>query len=452
MRTVGILRRAPADVSSHARLAPYRRLLGNRDYRSWFASSLGSSLGDWIGVFALQVLAVQLAEPGSRVALFGLSAVMLARLLPSLLFGPVAGVFADRYSRRRLMIGADVLRGVLFAAVAFVDGLWAVLALVFAIECLSVLYLSAKNAILPALVDEAQLAQANQLTLLVTYGPLPLGAALDGLLHALGGRLGIDDPTRAALLVTGSLFVVAAVLLRWMRDEQPPDARTGGDGDGRGDGGPVARLREGIAEVRDRPEIRALAVGVLAVFFAAGALIALGPEFVRSDLDRSEGDWYGLMTTVGFGLLIGIAAAPTVAERFGQARTVAIALVGASAGSLVVAVLPTFRLVQVVGFVLAAFAGTAFVGGFTTLHARTAHASRGRVFAAVYTGTRATLFAALAFAPLLAGAIGGPSVTVGGRTLQLSGIRLVLLAAGGTALLGTVASAVTLRRTGTRDR
>src|SRR5690606_40223387 len=55
-------------VTGGARPSAYRELLRNRGYRVWFLSSLASCLGDWTGLFALQVLVASLAEPGSRTA------------------------------------------------------------------------------------------------------------------------------------------------------------------------------------------------------------------------------------------------------------------------------------------------------------------------------------------------------------------------------------------------
>src|SRR3712207_4520186 len=67
------------DVSPSA----YRGLLRNHNYRLFFWSSLGASFGDWAGLFALQILVTTLAQ-GTRIALFSLGGIMMARLVPSL--------------------------------------------------------------------------------------------------------------------------------------------------------------------------------------------------------------------------------------------------------------------------------------------------------------------------------------------------------------------------------
>ena len=65
---------------------------------------------------------------------------MIARMLPAILFGPIAGALVDRVDRKQIMIIADVGRGVMYASMAFLGELWAIFLLSFAIECLSLLW------------------------------------------------------------------------------------------------------------------------------------------------------------------------------------------------------------------------------------------------------------------------------------------------------------------------
>lgn len=421
-----------------ASLDAYRSLLHNRDYRRWFWSSLGSSLGDWIGLFALQVVVVSIAEPGSRLALFGLGGIMLARLLPSVLFGPFAGVVSDRFDRKRVMVAADLSRCVLFVGIAFSRDLVVLFALTFVVESVSLLYLTAKNAALPYIVERDQLTEANQLTLLVTYGPLPFGAGAAALLSWLAGvldRMGwiSVDATTTALLVNAGTFLLAGALL--LRLRRVPRTRGGFRA------GPVEELREGLRFIRDRPIVRSLIVGVVGVFFGAGVVITLGPEFVRSELGRSEQDWYGLMTTVGSGLLAGILLVPSVTRRLPKARLFPVTLIATAAVALATAAAPTFAVTQAAGFALGVLAGFSFVVGYTLLHERTEDETRGKTFGAFYTGTRISMFAALALAPILAGAIGTWTVDVADATVTVSAIRTVVALGGLVALFSALSAA-----------
>lgn len=406
------------------RPSAYLSLLRNRSYRLWFASSLSSSLGDWTGFVALQALVVSLSTPGSRIGLFALGGVMMARVLPSLVIGPVAGVVADRYDRKRLMVTTDLLRSGLFVGIAFATDLTMLFALTFAVESLSLLYMSAKDATLPNLVRREHLVEANQLNLLVAYGTLPLGAVIATAVSLPLRALGFDPTAaaRGALLFDAATFLVAALLIARVR--LPAAGRRTGTSDSPG---VVAELKEGLRFIRDLPVIRALILGVTGVFFGAGVVVTLGPEFVRSSLGQESTDWFTLMTLVGIGLVCGIAVVPLLTRRLRRERLFPIALGVAGAIAAGIATLPSFPLTLAAGFLLGVAAGVSFVVGYTLLHEHTQEAVRSRTFAAFYTGTRLSLFLSLAVAPFLAGAIGRGTLILGNRVVSMSGVRITIL-------------------------
>jgi dTMP kinase len=429
-------------VSDGRSLSAYTGLLRNRNYRLWFFSGLGSSLGDWAGLFALQVLVLRLAEPGSRLALFGLGGIMMARLLPSVIFGPIAGVLADRYDRKRLMVTTDIARAVLFVGIAFSRDLVGLLTLTFLVECLSLLYIAAKDASLPKVVAREHLAEANQLNLMVTYGPLPFGAlaitAMTGLSRALDGAgVATIDPITLALMVNAATFLLGGLIISGLR--LPPHGRRGVAADE--DTSIMEEIREGLVFIRDLPLIRALILGVVGVFFGAGVIVSLGPEFVRGSLGRPGTDWPTLMTFVGGGVLAGLAIAAWIGKRFSKERLFPIFLILAATVATFTATLPSFDQTLVAGTVLGAMAGISAVLGYTLLHENTVDETRARTFAAFYMGTRVAMFAALGLAPFLAGVIGRFTIGAGGRFFTMSGVRITLLAGGLVAMFSAVQAA-----------
>lgn len=427
-------------VTSGAQIGAYGALLRNRNYRLWFVSSLLSSLGDWIGLFALQVLILSTAAPGSRFALFGLGAIMMARLLPSVFFGPVAGVLADRYDRKSLLVFTDLSRAALFFFIATSREFATLFILTFAVECLSLLYASAKDASLPVIVNRRHLTQANQLNLFVAYGLMPFGAVVATVMVPFAGLLedtgvGAIDPTTLALLVNAATFLLGGLLIARValpRQRQDADAEESE--------GVMAELRAGLRFIRGLPLVRALITGVTGVFFGAGVVVTLGPEFVRAELGRAEADWYGLMTMVGAGLLGGIALVPFVTARVRKEKLFPVALGLAAGLATVVAFLPSYQATQLVGLALGALAGLSIVIGYTMLHENTADDVRAKTFAAFYTATRASMFAALGLAPFLAGAIGTGTLILGGSRIAISGVRVTILLGGLIALYSAASS------------
>src|ERR671919_2598436 len=154
------------------RPATFRTLLRDPVFSRLYRAILVSSLGDWVGFVAVVALVTRIGGGGAG---FAVSGVMLARLLPSILFGPFAGVLVDRFDRKRLRVIADVVRGVGYATLPLVPHLPWIYGMSFLIECLSLLWTPARDAIIPNLVPRRQLSNANTIAFATAYATLPLG-------------------------------------------------------------------------------------------------------------------------------------------------------------------------------------------------------------------------------------------------------------------------------------
>ena len=115
----------PSQPSEREIVAPSERpsgllvLLKRRYFRRMWAVTTVSSLGDWLGVFALVQYVALLQKQNGQTgkAAFAVGGVLLFRVVPGLFFGPFAGVLADRFDRRRLMVTADIMRAGLVASI-----------------------------------------------------------------------------------------------------------------------------------------------------------------------------------------------------------------------------------------------------------------------------------------------------------------------------------------------
>ncbi|MBS3941729.1 MAG: dTMP kinase [Actinobacteria bacterium] len=434
---------APADGSPGG-VSPrvYAALFKNRDFRNLGLSTFASALGDWIGFLAILTLTEDILGT-TRAAAFAVSAVMAARVLPSMLLGPVAGVFVDRWDRKRLMIACDVGRGVVMALIPFSNEILTLLLATLVIEVMSSLFGPAKDAVFPTLVPRSQLVVANQLNLMVTYGTLPLAGVLFATLMGLAGPLSgvipylAERPVALPIWFNAVSFLASAPLIARLHAPAPA-GRAGGTT------GPSAweELREGFAFIGRHPIIRALIVGIMVASAAAGAVISTGQFFAR--VLRSGSSGFGiLVAVVGIGLVIGLVASAGLTTRVAPERLFAPGI-GIAGGALVVAALmPTLPLAAGPAMIMGVGAGVSFIVGYTILQSRADDRIRGRTFGAMNSGVRFSIFASTTAAPFLIGVIGRERAFEG---YTIGGVRITLMAAGLLALGGAVLTGRSLHR------
>jgi predicted MFS family arabinose efflux permease len=179
-------------------------LKANRNYRYlWFAQVV-SLLGDWFSTVAVVTLVARYA--GTAEALSGL---FIFRLAPMILVGPFAGVLADRFNRRNLMMGADLARAVTalgFLLVSSASTLWLVYVLTLIQFSLGTLFDPARSALIPSLTSAEERVTANALGSMTWSSMVAIGASLGGLTSGLWG-------VQTAFVIDSLSFVGSALLV-----------------------------------------------------------------------------------------------------------------------------------------------------------------------------------------------------------------------------------------------
>jgi MFS family permease len=183
----------------------YRELLkSNRNFRSLWTGQMISELGSWFSFIA--ELGLVRAMSGSALTT---TALLVARLLPFLLVAPMAGVFADRRSRKQIMIATDLLRAVvalMFIVAGLMGSAWLVIVCSALNASLSMFFEAAKNASIANLVTPRELLTANVLMFSTRFLQYTLGSALGGLTAA---QFGYDT----AFVVNSLSFVGSALFI-----------------------------------------------------------------------------------------------------------------------------------------------------------------------------------------------------------------------------------------------
>ncbi len=398
-----------------------------------------SSLGDWLGLLATTAMAQQLSGDNYAKANFAIAGVFIARLVPSVFLGPLAGVIADRFDRRRLMIVTDIFRAAFYISIPIVGNFIWLYGATILVECLTLFWSPAKEASVPNLVPKEKLESANQVSLLAAYGTAPIAAALFSLLALINGVLASAFPFFKGNSIDLALYINAASFAfgawtAWGLHEIPKGAAS----KTAGDAGVAKSLLEGWRFVSKSKIVSGLIVGMVGAFIAAGAVIGLARTFV-GDLGGGDAAYGMLFGSVFTGLALGIAFGPKIFAQFSRRRLFGAALTIAGLFLVLLAAIPNLVLAVFIVVLLGSFSGLCWVTGFTMLGMEVADEVRGRTFAFMQSLIRVTLVAVLAISPLIAAAVGQHTFKFQNTQISYNGAAITILIAGLIAsLIGAV--------------
>jgi len=401
-----------------------RAVLAIKPFRDlWLCLGL-SSLGDWLGLLATIAMARRFGEESSYAAAnLTVAGLLVLRLAPAMLFGPLAGAVADRWNRKTTMVVGDLLRFALFASIPLVGTLQWLLVATLLIEVVGLFWTPAKDATVPNLVPRERLEAANQLGLVVTYGTAPLAALLFIGLALVSGALTGHEETLALYANALTYLVAALVVWRLALPARTPAA----EGDR-----PVGLGRsivDGWRFVAATPLVRGLVVGMLGAFAAGGFVIGVSPTYV-ADLGAGSAGFGLLFGCVFTGLALGMWTGPRVLAALVRWRLFALAIIGAGVTLVPLALIPNIAVVALLSLVVGACGGVAWVTGYTLLGLEVADDLRGRTFAFVQSAARVVLISVLVLAPALAAAFGQNSLPITDAvSLDYNGAALTLLVA-----------------------
>ena len=421
----------PAAPAQDAR----RGVLAIPAFRKLWNSMLFSSLGDWLGLLATTALAQQLSGGSYATANFAIAGVFIARLLPAVFLGPIAGVIADRFDRRRLMVSVDVMRAGLYISIPIVHTYFWLYTAMILVECLTLFWSPAKEASVPNLVPREKLENANQVSLLAAYGTAPIAAILFSLLTLLSGAIAAISPllpsnsVDIALYINALSFLFAAWTIRGLKEIPKGSASKSNKDENVGQS-----LIQGWKSVSESKIIRGLIIGMVGAFSAAGAVIGLARTFV-GDLGGGDAAYGVLFGSVFTGLAIGIAFGPKVFAQFSRRRLFGASLTTSGVFLVLLALISNLVLSVIIVAILGAFSGIAWVTGFTMLGMEVHDDVRGRTFAFVQSLIRITLVAVLAIAPIIAATIGVHRYEFQTIVLNYNGAQITILIAGLIAVL-----------------
>jgi MFS family permease len=408
-------------------LSAYRRVLRNPALARLLIGEFVSSVGDWLYLVAL--LVVVFAENEDPVVLGIIGA---ARVLPYVLLSVPAGIAADRFDRRKILLSTDIIRGlimVVIAAVVFLNGpTIVVVVLAVLATCFSAFFSPAIGAFLPSLVkDESELGPANSLWSSLDNAAFFVGPAFAAIL------LGFGQLPLAFILNAVTFAVVAVVLWRLPSAmSAKPEGQAIGDAveEAKHEAAnePKVGLREALAPVM-RPLLGITTINIVGGF-VFGGLGMLTVILAVQYYNVGEAGTGLFNSAIGVGGIVGafVAGALVLRRRLGPPMLIGAVLIGASVVAL--GILPA----QFFGFALVAM-GLASAGSLlveivsTTLFQRfVPNEIRGRTIGIMDTASVLAYAAGSLILPIVAANDPLPALVASGVAMAAAGgVTVVLL-------------------------
>ena len=404
---------------------PYVRLALNGPFTAMWLGQVVSSLGDRVH----QVALVFLVAGATNYSPLALGVVFAAMTVPTFLVGPMAGVLVDRWDRKRVMVGSDLIRAgiVCLIPVASGIGVGIVVGLVFLLAAVSSFFRPARAAALPQVVPEEDLLTANSAMWIADTVSDLVGYSLGGLFVAfLGSSLALAFWIDGASYLASAALVAAVVI--------PPLVRAGA---GAAEGEPQAQtsiraeMAQGWHFLRHETVLLATTVQAVIAEYGLGALMALSPLLIASLVvgETDAAAAYGFFEmAMGLGLVVGGIVLGGLAARLPKGPAIIVAFT--AFGLVLVAFAATGNLL--VAMILAAafgLANAAFVVPSQTLfQQRTPGEMLGRVIAIRLAVVNGVLAVSMATSGALAQAFGlRPVLAVCGVLTAVAGLAGLLV-------------------------
>ena len=191
--------------------------LRQRNFSLLWSAGLISMIGDWMLFIALPIYVYKLT--GSALAT---STMFIAEMIPSLLLGSLAGVFVDRWNRKRIMVITNLLLALGLLPLLLVHStawLWVVYVVAFVESILTQFFTPAESALLPLLVSEEHLGPANSLNSLNKNIARLVGPPLGGIVAGLLGLPGITLMDAATFLIAGGMIALIVMKSGHIQEE-----------------------------------------------------------------------------------------------------------------------------------------------------------------------------------------------------------------------------------------
>ena len=364
----------------------FRDVLKNRNFLLLWLGQIISNFGDWLNNMALVAL-VYKKSPGSTIELAKL---LFFVVIPVFLIGPIAGVYVDRWDRKRVMIISDISRGLLVLLIPFLilhfSNFLPVYIIVFLIFSITRFFLPSKMAIIPDVVPRNMLLIANTLSdttrMITAFVALGIAGILVDKIGAINS-LYINSASYFLSALFISNMVVKDIIVQFRGDilkakEALKDAIRKSV---------WAEIKDGIRFISEHRDMKFVVRTFFLLMAGLGAMSCVIIAFIQQTFGSATRDLSFLMMLLGLGCFISAVLYGKFGQSFRKDRMILISIFLTGVSIIVFALsakfTPHFLTLGVIMFLTGIAAGPVIVSLNTMVHESMPQETRGRTFSSL---------------------------------------------------------------------
>ena len=380
----------------------------------WWSGTL-SSFGDWATLFASVALASYLGAEGGNSELTSVVPI-IARIIPAFM-SSFAGILADRFNKRNVMIICDISRMLIVLGLFFTTTLIQLFIINFISEIFSLTRQPSRESIVPDIVSDEYLVKANSLFTVGTYAMLPIASLFFGFISenkVIENIVSYGNSWNGSIvfLIDAVTFFISSYLLLFLKADtsyQKVKKKNNVLGD----------LKEGIKYFFSVSELRSVTTSISLSLIGAGALFVLGNTYLTQSLNFSQSSFGFMIASFGFGIIFTMVILSYFVTTFRRIPF----FIGLSMMLTGVSLLFAFNSLEFPTIIFSIFisgigSGSVYLLTISYLQSTTEKKLRGRVFGNFYTIGRLSILVSLL--------ISGFVANFANQYFELDGVLLVL--------------------------
>ena len=380
----------------------------------WWSGTL-SSFGDWATLFASVALASYLGAEGGNSELTSVVPI-IARIIPAFM-SSFAGILADRFNKRNVMIICDISRMLIVLGLFFTTTLIQLFIINFISEIFSLTRQPSRESIVPDIVSDEYLVKANSLFTVGTYVMLPIASLFFGFISenkVIENIVSYGNSWNGSIvfLIDAVTFFISSYLLLFLKADtsyQKVKKKNNVLGD----------LKEGIKYFFSVSELRSVTTSISLSLIGAGALFVLGNTYLTQSLNFSQSSFGFMIASFGFGIIFTMVILSYFVTTFSRIPF----FIGLSMMLTGVSLLFAFNSLEFPTIIFSIFisgigSGSVYLLTISYLQSTTEKKLRGRVFGNFYTIGRLSILVSLL--------ISGFVANFANQYFELDGVLLVL--------------------------